>query len=216
MSAETLFIFFMSIVLLHIKPGPGQALRVTTALKNGFWPAMMMGLGVQIICSLYLVIAVVGSSYIFDFFQNAAFFFKIAGGLYLIYLGTSGFQKPDPESKSEVVADSKSYIHYFLLGCVVSLSNPIDIFFFAGILPGLIDMAVLSAAHILQFVAIMVVTCLIIDVLILSIAVQSKIAFADNPYAKHITFAANIGFILIGAFLLYMAFLGQDYSFEIL
>ena len=220
MTAETIFIFVMAVILMHIKPGPGQALRIATALKEGFMPAMCIAVGVALICNLYLFLAAMGSTFISNVFHASGIYFKIAGGLYLVYLGVKGFQpakeKPQATSITTQKTNKKKYLQYFGLGMILSLSNPIDIFFFVGILPGLIDMSVLGTINIVIFMAIFTAVTLLIDVLILTLAIQSKKAFIDGTLSQNINLIANFGLIIIGLFFIYSAFFDDDFSFNIL
>jgi len=215
MTGETIFIFIMSIILLCIKPGPGQALRVTTALRDGFWPAMMISIGVTVICNLYLVLAAVGSTIISGFFNEAGFFFRVLGGAYLVYLAYRGFKSAQKKNETKAV-EKKSYIQYFVMGLVMSLSNPIDIFFFVGILPGLIDISQLTFQNIVSFMIIMTITRVIVDVIILTLTVQSKQAIISGGHGNTVAIIANTGILLIGVFLLYTALFTSEFSYSLL
>ena len=213
MTTETIFIFSVAIILLCIKPGPGQALRIATALKEGFWPAMFIALGVVLICNFYLVLASIGSNVISSFLTDSGFFFRIAAGLYLLYLGYKGLR--GKKATAGKVERKKTYFQYFCIGCVLSLSNPIDIFFFMGILPGLVEVGSLSVEDIITFMVIMTVITIVIDVLILATVTQSRIALTEGGYGKIIGLIANSGLVLIGLFLLYTAFFNDNYTYSI-
>lgn len=55
MTFETGFIFAISLILLWIKPGPGQALKITRALNDGFIPAFAIILGGFFLYSAFLL-----------------------------------------------------------------------------------------------------------------------------------------------------------------
>jgi len=215
MTGEVIFIFVMAVILMLIKPGPGQALRIATALRDGFGPALAISIGITIICNFYLVLAAVGSTIISNFLQDAGFFFRIIGGLYLVYLGYKGIKSRIEDTEQKPV-QRKSYWQYLMMGFLMSLSNPIDIFFFVGILPGLIDVTVLTIKNIISFMIIMTITRLIVDVIILLLAVQSKQVFSSEGYGRKISFVANSGIILIGLFLLYTALFTSEFSYSLI
>ena len=92
MTFETILIFTVSLILLWIKPGPGQALKITRTLNDGFFAGFYIVLGVTTGCVLFFLIAVLGTTMLTNFFNQASIFFKIIGGTYLIYLGYKGFK----------------------------------------------------------------------------------------------------------------------------
>ncbi len=213
MTLETIFIFFMSIVLLWIKPGPGQALRIATTLNDSFKAGMAISFGVVISCNIFLLVAILGSSLLANFLHDAGLYLKIFGGLYLIYLGYKGLRTQ--ETKTRQPLQKRDVLKYITLGFFVSLSNPIDIFFFAGILPAIMDITALSPQDIIIAMLVLSFTALSIDALILVLVSQSKTALIDTPVSKFINKTACIGFILIGLYFLYSAFINTNYSFEL-
>lgn len=216
MTGETIFIFVMATILMHIKPGPGQAIRIATVLKSGFLPAMAISLGVAFICNIYLILAATGANIISDIFQNSGFYFRIATAFYLIYLGVKGLRKKEIAEKESPPVSKKMLTQFFIMGCILSLSNPIDIFFFMGILPGLVELGSLSTQNIIVFMALFTLITIGLDILILGLATMSKISLTDGKYVTTITNIASIGLIFIGLFLLYTAFIGEDFSYSLL
>jgi threonine/homoserine/homoserine lactone efflux protein len=76
MTLESAFIFFISLALLWIKPGPGQALKITRALNDGFLPALYLSLGILTICMSYFIIAALGLEIVTNFFESYDIIFK--------------------------------------------------------------------------------------------------------------------------------------------
>jgi len=216
MTGEAIFIFAMATILMHIKPGPGQALRIATVLKDGFAPAIAISFGVALICNIYLILAATGAGIISDLFQNSGIFFRIATAFYLIYLGYKGLNKKENIQNAPQQIKEKKLGKYFIMGCILSLSNPIDIFFFMGILPGLLEMDSLSPQNIVTFMALFTLITISIDILILGLTAMTKESITNSQYAQIITKVASIGLILIGLFLLYTAFVNNDFSYSLL
>lgn len=215
MTAEVLFIYFMSIVLLWIKPGPGQALKISTALKSGFIPAFSIAVGITIICNFYLLIAIYGSSAITQIFTDIGIYFKLFGAVYLFYLGIKGIKNRN--KKIERTQNSKeNNLQNLGLGILIALSNPIAIFYFIGILPGLIDMSQLMWNDVVLFAVIMSITGLFIDALLILLTTQFKTNFENERAKEIITIIISLGFILIAFYLLYTAYVGTDFTFEML
>ncbi len=216
MTGETIFIFFIAIVLLWIKPGPGQALRITTTLNDNFMAGFAISMGVVVTCNIFLLIAILGASLMANILGDVSLFFKIFGGFYLIYLGVKGFSPNNNEEEPDEKFNKKKFLKYFSFGLLVALSNPIDIFFFAGILPSLVDIATLTMQDIIIAMAVMTATALMIDALILTLVTQSKTILLESRFAQFLHKITSIGFVLIGLFFLYTAFIGSNAAYETL
>lgn len=217
MSPEILFIFFMSFVLLHIKPGPGQAFRIGCALDKGFASAFAVSIGVSIMCTIYFLIVALSYNNLIQYFESFADLFKILGGIYLIYLGAKGFikQSSGVVAKRETPTTS-SLLKFLIIGIIISLSNPMDIVFFLSILPNLIPLAELTTTGIVQGALIVFFTGMILDVFTLTLAILAKDSITDSPMGKYLLIFTNVVFILIGAFFIFSALFLQEFSLNIL
>lgn len=90
MTFETAFVFAISIILLYVKPGPNQAMKITRALNDGFLPAWYFTMGATTTVAFYFVIASIGATMAQLILDSVGFYFKIIGGLFLLYLGYKG------------------------------------------------------------------------------------------------------------------------------
>lgn len=217
MAIDGLFIFLMSYILLHIKPGPGQAFRIVCAAEKGFWVAMAASVGVAVSCTIFFFIVALGFSHISEILQNLSFYMKLIGGSYMIYLGVKGFKKQDMSlDKAKKKLEAGHIPKYFLIGLFISLSNPMDILYFASVLPNLVPLGEWTFANIMTGAAIVLLTGPIIDVFILLLVVQTKTAFTETKAASYFSVFANITFILIGLFFLYGALVGDSYQLQLL
>ena len=216
MTAETLLIFFISYILLHIKPGPGQAFRISCALDKGLPCAMSVSVGVATICTVYFLVVALSYGNLIQHFESFAPLFKALGGLYLIYLGTHGFIKYKSNIPKKDTPNSGSLFKFFLIGAVLSLSNPMDIVYFISVLPNLIQVGELTNSGIMLGASIVFFTGIIIDILILTLVIQAKHTFINNQLAHHVSIGANLSFILIGAFFVFSALFMDDYTLNLL
>lgn len=218
MTIETIFIFAMSIALIWIKIGPGQALKITSGLNGGFFSGFSVALGIVLSCNIYFLVAAMGSVFVTSFFNEVGFFFKILGAFYLFYLGIKGIKNQNRKI-TDVIENQITrprYIPNFMAGLVLGLGNPISVVYFISILPTLVPVNSLSLQDIVMAMGIMTVIGLIIDSLILLLVTQAKFALSDTKIARSINRATSIGFILIGLFLLYSAFFLDDFFYHLL
>jgi threonine/homoserine/homoserine lactone efflux protein len=215
---ETTSIFIISLILLWIKPGPGQALKITTTLNSGFIAGLYVALGIITGCSIFFLVAVLGTNFVTAFFNDASFYLKTLGGCYLIYLGmrnlrniTINLPKKDSEKSS-----SARFIKNYPLGLLATLANPLPIFFFLSIIPTLVPVGELNIKEIVIGISIIACVGLIVDGLLIILVHLAKEVFSETKVIKRTNIISNVGFILIGLFLLYAAFFQDNFSFEMI
>lgn len=220
MTLETAIIFIVSVILLWIKPGPGQTLRVTIALQSGFISAFTVTMGVSLVCLGYFLVVAIGYSTISESFGLAAFVFKILGAFYLLYLGYRSIQqqfssKGTAAEQAKITKQDKP-LRYFFMGVLMALSNPITIFYFVGILPALVPVGVMSMEDIVIGMALLFFFGAASDGLLLWLVVLAKSGFSESAVFKYLNLFAGISFILIAVFLFYTALFVDDFSFNML
>jgi threonine/homoserine/homoserine lactone efflux protein len=216
MTGETIFVFIMALILLWIKPGPGQALKITRTLNDGFWSGLFIVLGIITACLIFFLVAAIGASFVTNIFNSAGVFLKIIGGTYLIYIGIKALKnikKGQWQGRTEK-AIKKNFIENYSLGLVVPLANPLPIFFFLSILPTLVPVGTLSTQDIIIGLTCIITVGLIVDILLLLLVHQAKEALSETNFVKRVNILAGGGFLLIGLFLLFSAIFLNDFSFE--
>jgi threonine/homoserine/homoserine lactone efflux protein len=218
MTLETSFIFIMSLTLLWIKPGPGQAFKITRALNDGFLAAFYIALGVTTACVIFFLIAILGLNFVTQFFDKAGFFFKLFGAAYLFYLGIKGLQNIEKgkwQGRSDK-SNKKKFIENFPPALFLTLSNPLPIFYFLGIMPTIIPIGSFTLQDILMGVGIIIAVGLTVDILLILLVSQVKEVLSETKFIKSINLITSIGFILIALFFLYSALFQSDFSFNLL
>ncbi len=217
MSLETLFVFGLSIALLYIKPGPNQAMKITRALNDGFLSAWYFTLGATTTVVIYFTMAALGASLVHTVVDMIGFYFKLIGGCYLIYLGYKGLNFIEKGVWKGRVDQShkKSFLENYMIGVVMTLANPITIFYFVGIVPGFIQLDGLTMQDLLAGILTIVFVGNVADITLIALVTQAKQALSDTGFVKKINIFTSIGFILIGAFFLYSAFFAGDFSYSL-
>jgi threonine/homoserine/homoserine lactone efflux protein len=218
MTLETAFIFTMSLILLWIKPGPGQAFKITRALNDGFWAAFYVVLGIITACVIFFLIAILGLNFVTQFFDKTGFIFKIIGAAYLLYLGIKSLQNIERgkwEGRSDK-SNKKKFIENFPPALFLTLSNPLPIFYFLGIMPTLIPLGNFTIQDILMGAGIIITVGLTVDILLILLVSQVKEILSETKFVRNINIITSIGFILIGLFLIYSALFQSNFSFDLL
>lgn len=218
MTFETSLIFAISLILLWIKPGPGQAFIVTRALNDGFWAAFYVVLGITTGVAIFFMIAILGLDIVTTFFDKASYFLKIIGAFYLLYVGFSGLNDIESGLWSGRTDKShkKKFFENFYPSLLITLGNPFVIFYFIGILPSIVPLDTLTIQDILIGLAIVISVGLIVDTLIALLVSQVKDLLSDNNLVKKLNLVTSISFVLIGLFFIYSAVFMSNYSYSLL
>lgn len=218
MTFETTFIFIISLFLLWIKPGPGQAFKITRALNDGFIPAFYVVLGIITACLFYFLVAVLGLKILTEFFYDIRNILKFVGGAYFLYVGYQGFKniKSGHWQGRVTKSQKRTFVENFTAGLLLSLSNPLDIVYFLGIMPTLVPVGAFTTQDIILGMTILIAVALTVDLMVLLLVGQVKEALSDTSFVKRLNIVTSAGFILIGLFLFYSAFFMSDYSFEMI
>lgn len=218
MTLETLFIFTMALILLWVKPGPGQALKITTTLNSGLMNGFAVVLGIITGCVTFFMIAVLGTTVLTSFFNDISIFLKLIGGAYLIYLGVKGLNniKKGQWAGRLQEKSARSLAKNYALGLFTNLANPLPIFFFLGLIPTLVPIADMTVVDILIGAGIIVTVGLVVDGLLLVLVDFAKEALSETTFVKRINIVTSIGFAAIGLFLLYSAFFHDRFTFNVI
>ena len=132
---------------------------------------------------------------------------KIMGALFLIYLGVKSLknQKNKKQSGTSNVQKKTSYLKDYSLGFFMAIPNPITIFYYVGILPGLVPVGEMQFNDVLIGMGLILLVCVVVDGLLILLTVMTKEAFLKDKMRQYIGNLASFSFILIGIYLLYAA-----------
>jgi threonine/homoserine/homoserine lactone efflux protein len=126
-------IFFVTVMVLFITPGPDMAFLVATGVSQGRKPAFFASLGVTLAMFIHGIAAAVGLSAIIATFPIAFDIIRYAGVAYLVWLAIKSIQSKD--THHEAVPTIKSPLENFRRGFFTNLLNPKAILFEAVFLP---------------------------------------------------------------------------------
>jgi threonine/homoserine/homoserine lactone efflux protein len=138
-STDVLIAFAIATALFAYFPGPALLYTAAQTLARGRRAGLMAALGIHVGCYAHVFAATLGLSAVFRYVPEAYTALKIAGALYLIWLGvqmvrgggTSEAPKVTPKSGRRAFAES----------IVVELLNPKVAIFFIAFLPQFVDPA---------------------------------------------------------------------------
>jgi putative LysE/RhtB family amino acid efflux pump len=117
--------------------GPINVLCLTTGLRNGFVPALGIGLGAAVVDGFYALLAGLGAAALLT--GDAREWFQIVGGAALVVVGIRIARAA--QSTAEVLTTTTSFGPAFRLSLAATLANPPTIISwaaaFAGVVPAL-------------------------------------------------------------------------------
>ncbi len=133
MSIELYLTFLVTVVLLGLTPGPMFALLISNSMSFGL-QAGLRTLGGSVLGLALLVFSIVlGLTSIVQFMAVWFDWVKMAGAIYLIWLGFSKIRASGVNN--DVVPAPDKPRRFFTQGFVVSVSNPKVLLFLAAFLP---------------------------------------------------------------------------------
>lgn len=142
-AAVTLAITFF---VFGATPGPGIFAIIARALSAGFWSAFALILGLLVADVVWLGLSAGGLAALAAGMGSVFFVLKIAGGLYLAWLGFKAWRAPVKKMAAEDVrigdadpTDGKSLLSVFGGGVMVNLSSPKSMVFYLAVLPAFMD-----------------------------------------------------------------------------
>ena len=144
MTLDSIIILATAVAALAIKPGPGRMTIMSRTIAHGMSACYAFMLAYLIVAQGYLIFVFVtfnipGLDMVF-----ITILLKTIAAAYLIWMGVKGLK--DEQLKYTNVEDmaGHSFMDNFTAALVLSISNPLVIVFYAGILPSLLDMQTMS------------------------------------------------------------------------
>ena len=176
MSPESALSFFIAILIFGITPGPGVFAILARALTRGAANCFLLALGMTLSDILYLIAACYGLAAIAQHWSEVFTLIRIAGAIYLCYLGwkmwTAPLQLDNLEQKDSKADQTKSLLQGFL----ISASNPKVILFYIAFLPTFMDIGSLNNTDIAIAIAIAIANGLTLIALMLGLMLIAHFA----------------------------------------
>jgi len=145
------FLFYCLIYAVAIAtPGPGIFSIIARALSQGFRKTVPACLGIMVGDLILMTLSAFGLALVAKAMGTMFVIIKVAGGLYLLFLGYKYWTAKVSE-QSEIMPESAG--RGFLTQLGITLSNPKAIAFFVALQPTAIDLSRLNLVGYLQLVA---------------------------------------------------------------
>lgn len=135
LTPEQLFGFLAAAVLITLSPGPDNLMVLSTGIAKGRLRGVAFGLGCALGCISHTILAVIGVSALIAASPTAFIALKVAGGLYLIWMGCGAIRSRGGARVEAVGAPNESARRLFTKGLVAAAINPKVVLFFLSFLP---------------------------------------------------------------------------------
>jgi threonine/homoserine/homoserine lactone efflux protein len=138
-STELLIAFFATTAIFAYIPGPAMLYAAARTMAGGRWSGLTAALGIHLGGYLHVLAAAAGLSVLFHAVPPLYMTVKLAGALYLIWLGVSLFRKRGESDGALPAVARKSARRAFFESITVEVLNPKTAIFFMAFLPQFID-----------------------------------------------------------------------------
>lgn len=197
MDSVTALAFAGAVAVFTFKPGPGMLTSVTRSLGDGWVQGSTIAFGHCLMHLVILTLVCFAFSFAHDHVQFLGTLLKVLGGACMIYMGVQEFTKLDTPISANGDQTLEDFWNNFIAG-VASGANPLNVFFYAGLIPTVIDMNNLNHLDI--------ITCNMIVLLInwggltllCMMADGVREQFANAKTMRYIRGGAAALFILLG------------------
>lgn len=138
MNINLLIAFFIGMTILAATPGPGVFGSMAKAVAEGFKMSLFFIGGLVLGDIIFFNLALLGLSAIAKMLGGMFLAIRIAGGLYLVYLGVRMFRS-SRISTNVKTNNGKNKWQTCISGLLLTLGNPKPILFYASVLPTIIN-----------------------------------------------------------------------------
>jgi homoserine/homoserine lactone efflux protein len=144
MNFDTYFAYVAVCLVAVVVPGPTNALILANGMRYGVRAGLLNVAGNQVGVGLMIVTVAIGLTSIVKLVGQWFEWIKLAGAVYLIFLGIQLFRSANgivASATMEAPRMDAPRMGFFAQGLLVSLSNPKQLLFFGALLPQFLDPA---------------------------------------------------------------------------
>lgn len=168
----------MATLVFVLSPGPANMAVLATSTRDGFASGFLLAVGEVIGAVLYLLIALFSLGMLASVLAPVMTYIKLAGAMYLIFLGYKQFTSKD--LAIEDVRLERSPVKQMLVGFLINGTNPKLVMFYLSFLPLFVDLNTLTPLMGVQIV-VTVALSLLAGITLVCILGQQLRRFLTHP-----------------------------------
>ena len=209
MTIESILLLATAVFALAIKPGAGMMMVMSRSLSQGISACLTFILGICLVSLLFLGLVIFG----YKFVEGVDIVFvsiviKYFSAVYLIWLGVKGLQQAnEPFFVEETKIES--FYDNLIASIFLTLSNPLTIVFYAGILPTILDVNSIQKTDVF---IVAVVICIV--ELVVALGYSLPLIWYRHKmkpeFFRGLKYFASIVIILVGLYIGYSALPAED------
>jgi len=161
-NATTLIAFSLACLLLAVVPGPNITVIVASALNRGPLAGLAVVAGTQVGIFSQVVVVALGFDAVMGFMAQAFDWLKLAGALYLVYLGFTMLRSSGRLANAKAL-EPLSLLRLASRGFVVNWSNPKTLLFIGAFIPQFVSTDQPALAQIMVLGVIFVAVTTLVD-----------------------------------------------------
>ena len=135
LAPEQLFGFLLAALAVTASPGPDNLMVLGVGISRGRRHGVAFGLGCALGCLSHTLLAVAGVSALIAASPGAFTALKLAGGLYLVWLGLQALRSRGGSRVGDAASTPATLTGLFLRGVLANAINPKVVLFFLSFLP---------------------------------------------------------------------------------
>jgi threonine/homoserine/homoserine lactone efflux protein len=189
--------FIAAVFVLGITPGPAVVAVTARALASGLRPAFAFHLGVVAGDLTLMALAIFGLAAVAQALGPWFILVRIAGGLYLVWLGVRLWMAVPQEPGLQPAPTNGAFWRNALGGFALTLGNPKAIVFYAAFLPTFVDLAHLTALDIAILAAVVAGVLTVTNMTYGMLAARARALFKSRRAMRNFNRAA--GTLMVGA-----------------
>lgn len=143
MTISSIVALFGGMVVLAAIPSVSVVAVSTRAATSGFIHGVFTTLGIVLGDIIFIIIAILGLSFLAETMGSLFVLIKYLGGVYLILLGIALFKSKAKNMEKEEVVKS-SLLSSFLTGLFITLGDQKATLFYLGFFPAFVDLSQVS------------------------------------------------------------------------
>lgn len=184
-SIEALIAFTLAAFIMNLSPGPSNLYVMARTLEQGIGGGLAAVAGLATGSLIHVLATVLGLSALIAYSPLAYSVLKIAGALYLLYLGLSILLSKDSSASLDTQASvtaSKSRSKIFIESVIVEATNPKTALFFIALLPQFVNPAAgPSAPQLLLLGLIVTLSAIPCDLFVTFFTNKAATLIKENP-----------------------------------
>ena len=120
-------------ILISAPLGPIGVLVIQRTLNNGRNAGILTGFGAAVSDLIYALVSGLGLSFIVDFISSNGSALQVVGSVIIFIFGIYLWKKNPVKDINTSHTSKSSYFKYFITGMILTLSNPMIIFFYLAL-----------------------------------------------------------------------------------